>query len=279
MSAIGTMARLTRIGGWAAVLLAAALRAQPAAAAEDRFPGAAAAYLVAVDGTVRWARAADERRPVASLAKLLAALVLVQASDWSPTALVRVGPQAAATEGTRLGLRAGERATAQALLDAMLVASRNDACLALAEHAAGSGAAFVARMNQRAAALGLNDSHFRQPCGLDRPGQYSSAADLLRLTRAVLAEPRLVSIVQQPGGLLRTEAGRGLPYRSSNLLLGRVDGVTGLKTGTTLAAGHCLIATVRRDGHEVVVVLLDAGNRWTHASVLIEEGWRDVARP
>jgi D-alanyl-D-alanine carboxypeptidase (penicillin-binding protein 5/6) len=246
---------------------------------EDRYPGAAAAYLVAVDGVVRWAKAPDERRPVASLAKLLAALVLVEMPEWSPTALVTIGPAAAGTEGVRLGLRAGEQASAQALLEAMLVASRNDACLALAEHAAGSAAAFAARMNRRAAALGLRDSHFVQPCGLDRPGQFSSASDLLRLTQAVLADPRLVAIAALPDGVLRTAAGRGLPYRSSNLLLGRVDGATGLKTGTTQRAGHCLVATARRDGHEVIVVLLDAGNRWTHAAILLEEGWRAAVRP
>lgn len=250
---------------------AAAVQAVPV----DRFPRAAASYLVTVDGEVRWARDADVRRPVASLAKLLAALVLVEAPDWRPEAEVGIGAAAAGIEGTRLGLRRGERARADALLGAMLVASSNDACRALADHAAGSAGAFAARMNARAVSLGMADSHFIDPCGLDRPGQHSSATDLLRLTRAVRAEARLVPFATASGGTLRTRGGRRLDYRSSNLLLGRLAGATGLKTGTTRQAGHCLIATASRGGREVVVVLLDASDRWNHAAVLIEEALRE----
>ena len=245
----------------------------------DRFPGAAASYVVAVDGEVRWARAADERRPVASLAKLLAALVLLERPGWRPDAVVTVGARAARVEGTRLGLRSGEQARAGELLGAMLLASSNDACLALADHA-GARAAFVADMNARAAALGLRDSHFEHPCGLDRPGQFSTANDLLRLATAALGDARIARLARRETGELVTLAGRHLAYRSSNLLLGRLDGATGLKTGTTTRAGHCLIASARRDGHEVVVVLLDAGDRWNHAAILIEEALHGVvSRP
>lgn len=245
------------------------------AAPVDRFPRAAASYLVAVDGEVRWARDADVRRPVASLAKLLAALVLVEAPGWRPGAEVAVGAAAAAVEGTRLGLRRGERVRAGDLLGAMLVASSNDACRALAEHAAGSASAFAARMNARAATLGMADSRFVDPCGLDRPGQHGSATDLLRLTRAVRAEARLAPFATQTGGTLHTRDGRRLAFRSSNLLLGRLAGATGLKTGTTRLAGHCLIATAQRGSREVVVVLLDAADRWNHAAILIEEALRE----
>ncbi len=255
--------------------LLAAFAALAQAAPFDLFPRAAASYLVAVDGELRWARAADERRPVASLAKLLAALVLVEAPHWRPDAEVAIGPAAAGVEGTRLGLRRGERVRAEALLGAMLVASSNDACRALAEHAAGSAQAFAARMNERAAALGMTRSHFVDPCGLDRPGQGASAQDLLRLVRAVRSDARLVAWAARPEGALQTRAGRRLAYRSSNLLLGRFAGATGLKTGTTRRAGHCLIATAQRGGREVVVVLLDASDRWNHAAVLIEEALRE----
>lgn len=259
------------VAGLLVAVLAGVAQAEPV----DRFPRAAASYLVAVDGEVRWARDAGVRRPVASLAKLLAALVLVEAPDWSPQAEVSVSAAAAGTEGTRLGLRNGERAAAGELLGAMLVASSNDACVALAEHAAGSAGAFAARMNARAASLGLAGSHFVDPCGLDRPGQGSTALDLLRLTRAVRGDPRLVPFAAQAGGTLRTSTGRRLNYRSSNLLLGRLAAATGLKTGTTRRAGHCLIATAQRGGREVVVVLLDASDRWNHAAVLIEEALRE----
>jgi len=269
--------RFVRLAGLVAgVLLAGAVRAQDGPV--DLFPRAAASYLVAVDGQVRWARAADTRRPVASLAKLLAALVVLE-PGWQADAAVSVSAHAARVDGTRLGLRAGERSRAGELLGAMLVASSNDACLALAEHAAGSAAAFVARMNARAAMLGLHDSHFEHPCGLDRAGQFSSAADLLRLAQAALAEPVLAQLATQERGELRTIGGRRLPYRSSNLLLGRLDGAGGLKTGTTSLAGHCLIATARRASRSVVVVLLDADDRWSTAAILIEEALRVAAHP
>lgn len=267
------------VGGLAGVLagllLASAVQAHPV----DLFPRAAASYLVAIDGEVRWARDAGKRRPVASLAKLLAALVVLDGTAWRPDTVVTVSARAARVEGTRLGLRAGERVRADELLGAMLVASSNDACFALAEHAAGSAAAFVARMNARAAVLGLVDSHFEHPCGLDRPGQSSSAADMLRLANAVQADARLMAWAAREVGDVRTFGGRRLHYRSSNLLLGRLDGATGLKTGTTTLAGHCLIATVQRGGHAVTVVLLDASDRWTNAAILIEEGLRVAARP
>lgn len=269
--------RLGRCGVlWVAALLGGAAQARDGPI--DLFPRAAASYLVAVDGRVRWARAADTRRPVASLAKLLVALVLLERGWWGD-ATVSVSARAARVDGTRLGLRAGERVRADSLLGAMLVASSNDACMALAEHAAGGAVAFVARMNARAATLGLRDSHFVHPCGLDRPGQHSSAADLLRLAQAALAEPALARTALREQGEVQTLEGRRLRYRSSNLLLGRLDGASGLKTGTTSLAGHCLIATAQRDGHTVVVVLLDADDRWTTAAILIDEALRVGARP
>jgi D-alanyl-D-alanine carboxypeptidase (penicillin-binding protein 5/6) len=270
-------ARRSRVRGDRLILVAMACLhlGSASAAPADRFPRAAASYLVAVDGEVRWARDADVRRPVASLAKLLAALVLVEARDWQPQAEVSVSAAAAGIDGTRLGLKRSERVAAGDLLGAMLVASANDACRALVEHAAGSAATFAARMNARAATLGMTASHFVDPCGLDRPNQGATAMDLLRLSRAVRNDARVVVWPPRTGGSLQTRGGRRIDYRSSNLLLGRLAGATGLKTGTTRGAGHCLIATAQRGGREVVVVLLDAADRWNHAAVLIEEALRE----
>ena len=244
----------------------------------DLFPRAATAYLVAVNGEPLWARAPQVRRPVGSLTKLLAALCLLE-TGWDADAVVTVSPRAAGTNGARLGLRAGEQARAGDLLTAMLVASSNDACLALAEHATQAVYVFVARMNARAARLGMRDSHFEHPCGLDHVGQVSTAVDLLLLAQAVYAEPRLMRVVSQRRGKIRTLQGRRLPYHSSNLLLGRLEGAVGLKTGTTSQAGHCLIATARRGSDTVTVVLLDSADRWSTASILIEEGFRASAGP
>jgi len=239
----------------------------------DLFPRAAAGYVVAVDDDVLWARAADVPRPPASLTKVLTALVLLE-QDWQPDAWVTVGERAAKVEGTRAHLRAGEQLKARDALGAMLVASANDACLALAEHAAGSRAAFVVRMNRRAAELGMTHSHFEHPCGLDDPRQVSTPADLLRATRTALSLPEFERIVALDHVSVRTRAGRDFSLHTTNALLGRIDGAAGVKTGFTSHAGKCLIGMVRRGGKRVIVVLLNAADRWWTASILLEEVFR-----
>jgi D-alanyl-D-alanine carboxypeptidase (penicillin-binding protein 5/6) len=194
--------------------------------------------------------------------------------DWDADAIVQVSARAAAVEGSRLRLRANEHARAGELLEAMLVASSNDACVALVEHAAGSRAAFAARMNQRAAALGMRRSFFGDPCGFDQGRQRSTPNDLLRLTYAALAVPDIARAVEERHGELRTLEGRSLTYRSTNLMLGRFDGAQGVKTGFTTKAGHCLIALAQRGATTVIVVLLNARDRWWTAEILIEEAFR-----
>ncbi len=234
----------------------------------DRFPGAAAAYAVSIDGRLTWAANLDLPRQPASLAKLLSALVLLE-HDWQPDADVRVSAAAAAIEGSRIGLRAGEVLRAADLLSGMLVRSGNDACLALVEHTAGSLSAFAARMNQRAAALGMRDSHFIDPCGLDAPGQRTTARDLLKLAEAAQANRAIALRAGALSGAIRTRAGRELRFHNSNALIGREPDVTGLKSGYTGQAGNCLIALAEQDGHQVLLVLLGAKNRWWEATGMI----------
>jgi D-alanyl-D-alanine carboxypeptidase (penicillin-binding protein 5/6) len=244
----------------------------------DPYPKAAAAYLVVVDGVELWGHAPDRALPPASLTKLMTALVLLE--RWEPEAIVEVGPTAAAATGSRIGLRAGDRLRFADAFDALLVASANDACLALAEHAAGSVERFVERMNRKAGALALRATRFRNPCGLDAPDHRSTARDLHRLARHAMAQPELARAVAQPEVVLQTLAGRHLAKPSSNLLLGRVPGAVGIKSGFTRRAGKCLAALVRRGGDEVTVILLDAPDRWWAASILIEDAFAalDAAR-
>jgi len=258
------------------VAVAAGLHAGTARAGDttvDLFPRAAAGYIVAINGKPRWARTPDSARPPASLTKVLTALVLLE-QNWQPHAEVKVSPRAGRASGARLGLRTGDRAYAAELLEAMLVASANDACLALAEAAAGSAQGFVKRMNERAAALGMTSSHFEDPCGFDQPRQVSSPNDLLRLTEAALALPIFAQAIAQARGEVHTLGGRKLSYTTSNLLLGRLDGARGVKTGQTSNAGRCLIGLATRGTTQVIVVLLDSPDRWWTAAVLIEEAFR-----
>jgi D-alanyl-D-alanine carboxypeptidase (penicillin-binding protein 5/6) len=269
----------------AALAAAAALaplapaRAEPAAssaAAPDRFPRAGAAYLVVRDGAVLWARRPDAALPPASLTKLMTALLAAEHGGLD--AWITVSPRAARETGARLGLRAGERLRGGDALAATLVASANDACLAVAEQVGGSVEAFVAAMNRRAAELGLADTRFENPCGHDGPGHRASARDLLALTRAFLAVPLLADAAARERVAVVTERGRRLEARTMNSLLGRVPGVDGVKTGTTGGAGRCVVARARRDGREVLVVLLDAPDRWFTAAALIEAAFREPAR-
>ena len=257
----------------AAVALLACAGAQAGAPA-DRFPDVAAAYWVEVDGRPLWAGQPDRRLPMASLTKLMTALVAVEQGGLDAWAEVSAG--AAAETGTRLGLRRGERITRRDLLLAALVRSANDACRALAD-AVGAATdardptgAFVARMNLHAASLGMADTHYTDPCGHDDAAQYTSVRDLAALSHAVLAEPVLAEAVQRRELRLTTAAGRVLTARTTNPLLDGLPGARGLKTGTTPAAGRCLVALVERNGRRVLVVLLHAPDRWWDSVGLVE---------
>jgi D-alanyl-D-alanine carboxypeptidase (penicillin-binding protein 5/6) len=266
-----------------ALAAAAACSAQGAAgdaavaspAPVDAYPRAASAYLLTIDDRPVWARALATPRPPASLTKLLAAIVLLE-GDWRPEAAIAVSARAASVDGTRIGLRAGEALRADAAMTAMLVRSANDACMALAEQAAGTAAAFVARMNARAATLGLRDSHFGHPCGLDAPGQQSTAGDLLRLAQAAMRHAEIARRAALPSARIATLAGRELVFTNGNLLVGRVDGVIGVKSGFTSRAGKCVIALAVRGAHRVWLVMLDAPNRWWVASGMIEAAFEQA---
>ena len=238
-------------------------------AAGNPYPDIAAAYALTIDGRLTWAAAIDLRRQPASLAKLLTALVLLESPRWKPDEGVTVSAAAAGIEGSRIVLRQGEVLRAIDLLTGMLVRSGNDACLALVEHAAGSMPAFAERMNRHAARLGMRDSHFVHPCGLDAPGQYTTVADLLVLAEAARGEPRILQRAGAQSGDIRTRAGRRLRFHNSNALVGREPQVIGLKSGFTSQAGNCVIALADGDGHTVVLVLLAAKDRWWEATGMI----------
>lgn len=256
-----------------ALVLVAAVAAADAREATDPFPGAhAASYLVALDDTVLWSRAADAPRAPASLTKLMTALVVLEGA-WDPEARVRVGSAAAASTGSKMGLREGDVLIARDALQAMLVASANDACAALAEQAAGTQAAFVARMNARAAALGLTTTRFADPCGHDAAGQHTSARDLLTITREALAHAEVASAVATTSATVRTQRGRSFALANGNLLLTSLPGARGVKTGYTAAAGKCVIALAERDGRRVIAIVLDASERWLTATGLVEKAF------
>jgi len=245
--------------------------AAPAAAASDAYPKAAAAYVVERDGKVLWSGNADKRLPPASLAKMMTALIVIEGGRLDET--VTVGRAAARETGTRLGLREGDRLKARDLLTAAIVRSANDACRALADARGGTESKFVARMNARAALLGMSDTRFANACGHDADGQYSTAADLARLANAAAGLPEYMRAARLERATVRTEAGREFSFDNTNALIGRYPGAVGLKTGTTPRAGTCLAALAEKDGARVLMVLLRARDRWWGGDALLDRAF------
>lgn len=259
---------------WIGATCAGAVDAAGVPSPSDPYARVARAYRVSVDGRELWSSSAAEPRPPASLTKLMTALVVLDAI--APDEVVTVSARAARARGARVGLVVGERFHAADLVTAMLVASGNDACLAIAEHVAGSEAAFVRRMNERARAMQLSATHFENACGFDGPTHRSSARDIARMAQTLLERPLLARTVALPASTIHAIGGRAFDVRNSNALIGRVPGAVGVKTGYTARAGRCLVGLVERDGVRVMIVLLGAGDRWWDAVAMIERAFEHV---
>ena len=255
------------------ILAALLVGAVPARAAEP--PGVGlASYVIADgrDGHVLAAHDADAPRAIASITKMMTAYLALKADALShtytvPAAATRIGESTA-------GLRAGRRVTGRDLLEGLLVPSANDAAETLAIGIDGSEAAFVARMNRTARQLGMRDTVYRAPYGLDAPGQHSTAADQLILARLLMRDAHVRAIAK-----LRSAVIDGLRWRSSNTLLGVYPGLDGVKTGHTGDAGWCLAATARRGSHRIFVVGLgaaDEASRNRSISKLLDWGFAQL---
>jgi D-alanyl-D-alanine carboxypeptidase (penicillin-binding protein 5/6) len=239
------------------------------AAADNPFPTVAKAYRVVINGELVWQKNSDQRLPPASLTKLMT--VLIAAERLSPELAVTVGPQAARETGKRLGLQNGDTLSVADLLAASLIASANDACHTLADAVAQSEGGFVVLMNQRAAGMGLKNTHFANACGHDAPQHYASARDIQVLAEAVIRNPYLARLAAQPQMAIATNnSKRNFSLQSTNALLGRYPGVIGVKTGTTRGAGTCFVVMARRGANEVLVVMLNSKDRWWDAVDLLD---------
>jgi D-alanyl-D-alanine carboxypeptidase (penicillin-binding protein 5/6) len=239
-----------------------------AASQPDPFPQVAAAYLVRIDGVVVWEKQAGKRLPPASLTKLMTALLVLEHDRLQETA--SVSRAATRESGSRLGLKPDERLHIKDLLAATLLQSANDACHTLADHLAGSEAAFVTRMNRRARELGMHDTQFQNACGHDAAGHYSTTRDIARLAQALLKHPQVIALTSQQQTTITTVEGKSYNVSNKNALIGRYDGALGLKTGYTANAGKCLVAYARRDGHEVLLVMLHGQDRWWDAVDILD---------
>jgi serine-type D-Ala-D-Ala carboxypeptidase (penicillin-binding protein 5/6) len=232
---------------------------------------AVSALMVDLDsGQTLFARGEHKALPPASTAKIMTALLVLRRGGLADH--VTVTNEATAAGGSTMGLQSGETLTVSDLLYGLLLPSGNDAAVALAQHVSGSQAGFVRLMNETAAEMGLAETHFVNPHGIDDPQQTSSAADLLTMVRAALGYPLFAQIVATQHAEV---AGHQLD--NTNALLGTYAGADGIKTGTTDSAGECLVASVSRRGHRLVAILLHSTDRYADAQALLAyaaAGWQ-----
>ncbi len=239
---------------------------------------AASALLMDADtGAILFARNARERRPPASITKIMTALLILE--DGRLDDRVVITERATGASGSGLGLKRGQRITLRDLLWAMLLRSANDAALAAAQHVGGTEERFVARMNAKAISLGMEGTHFTNPHGLDDPDHYSTSYDLALLARQGLRNPTFAQMVQTREARLSIQTGpngrvvKRRLLRTHNRLLGQFFGADGVKTGYTEQAGRCLVASATRGEHQLIVVLLNDDHRWTEGAALLEYGF------
>lgn len=245
---------------WAAVCCLSV----PAEAVET---SATAAILVDADsGRVLYEKQADRQMLIASTTKIMTALLAVELGELSET--VTVSTNAAGTEGSSMYLKAGEELRLETLLYGLLLSSGNDAAVAVAEHIAGSVEAFAQRMNEKARELGMTNSSFANPNGLDHEDHYSTARDMARLACAAMENRTLMRLAST-----KSVSVGGRTMTNHNKLLTMQEGCIGLKTGYTRAAGRTLVSCMEKNGQRLVAVTLQDGNDWADHRTLYAYGY------
>ena len=253
-----------------------ALRTPPPTTAPPEILAASAVLADLETGRILFARDPDAGRAIASVTKIMTAFLVLERAD--PTDIVTISAQAAGNGRipgiSELGLQEGERIAVGDLLYALMLQSANDAAIALAEHVSGSVDAFVSLMNRRAERLGMHHTRFASPNGLEDEG-YSSARDLLILTRAAYRVPGFSSITATRFHSIPAPEGQEpRVVQNRNLLLWLYPGATGVKTGFTTAAGFCVVATAERDGLSLVAVVLgEPSEPFSDAAALMNYGF------
>jgi D-alanyl-D-alanine carboxypeptidase len=226
-------------------------------------------------GEVLWRRLPARVLPIASLTKMMTALVVVQRAR--PDDKVLVTKEALAYKGSGVGvLPRGRRVKVETMLNGLLLPSGNDAAIALAQRVSGTVARFVVRMNEQAQALGLGCTRFSSPSGFVDQGNHSCAVDLAAMARAMLDQPRLARIVRRRRAVLPfpIKGGRIFLFNNNPLLRTGYPGTIGIKTGFTDAAGPCLVAAAERGGRRLGVVLLHSTDPGRQAAMLLDRGFR-----
>ncbi len=245
---------------------------QIAAIPKNAPPPIAAESAIVIDvvsGRVLYAKNADAPRAVASTQKIITALCVLDAGDIDKPVIIQ--PIDSACEPTNLNLKPGEVYPRRELTKVLMVKSANDVARALARDVGGSQESFAVLMNQKAASLGMRNSNFINPNGLPNPGQYSTARDMAIAARAAYRSPLIRSFTATKSFTFHFNDGRTRFIENTNRLLKTVPYCDGLKTGTTNAAGRCLVSSGSLNGRSVIVVVLKSTtpNVWKDSSKLL----------
>ncbi len=226
----------------------------------------------AQSGRVLYEKNADEKRMIASITKLMTALVAAESTpDFLD--LVTIRPEWTDIEGTSIYLKAGEQLSLETLLYGMLLESGNDAALAVAGYCAGNVETFVDWMNQRAASLGMTNTHFANPNGLNAEGHYSTAADMARLATACMENELIGRIVSTKSISFGVRT-----FTNHNKLLWQYEGCVGMKTGYTQMAGRTLVSCAQRNGQRLIAVTLSDPDDWQDHAALLDYGFENYPR-
>lgn len=239
---------------------------------------AASAILIEKEsGRVLYQKDADTRRPMASTTKIMTALLCAERGDLDRT--VTIPREAVGIEGSSVYLRQGESLTVRELLYAVMLQSANDAATALAIALSGSVEAFVSEMNEKARLLGLDDTAFENPHGLDGEGHYTTARDLAALMAYALENEAFCTVTGTYKKTIPLSSGEGTRVLvNHNRLLRQYDGCIGGKTGYTQRSGRCLVSAAARDGMTLIAVTLRAPNDWSDHTALFDYGFSSYSR-
>ncbi len=247
------------------------------AASAPAISGDSAILIDEASGIALYEKDPHARLPAASLTKIMTALIALERGHLDDQVEVSVDSRTM-RGSTVMGLVPGERLTLEDLLYGLMLPSGNDAALAIAQHISGSTEAFVALMNQRAAELGMINTRYTNPHGLDQGGPYSSAFDLAVVTRAGMQREDFRTIVNTKYRVVTGSLGT-YQLGTLNPLYGRLAGVDGVKTGYTRTARQTLVGTVTRDGHRLIAVVLRSPDRAYDGTALLNWGFQSYAWP
>lgn len=272
------LAGLVVAGGWPGQAQAIGRHQGPVWVGAALPPAVVAGHVAILDaesGTMLYEKAGEDEIPVASLTKIVTAIVALEQGNLDDEVTVDFDPSRL-RNSTLMGIQPGDVLTLEDLLYGLMLPAGNDAALAIANYIAGSTAAFADRMNAKVAELGLTHSHFVNPHGLDQPDHYSSVVDLVYVARYAMANPAFRRLAAARSWTVHTQRGDWM-VQNLNQMLGRYPGTEGIKIGYVRRSQRTLVASVQRDGHRVILALTNTNDYVADASPLYDWVFRNFS--